>query len=127
MRSLAARRRDSSRQRSSRGLSPNSSRVQLSVAVAIREGHGQKARGLDRVLSSSIRLRSSTKLRNAKAGKVDSSHAKVGREAASSVKNAKFSAELSGDVKGRVARGPPFHLCILAQIKSRTAAAAENH
>jgi len=87
VRSLAARRRGSSRRPSRRGLSPNSSRETPIAAVETREARGQKAHALRLALSNS------TKLRNAKGGRVADrvvSNAKV----VSSVKNAKFSARL---------------------------------
>ena len=65
--SLAGRRLGSSRRRSRRGLSPSSSRETPIAAAETREGRGQKVHALRRVLSNS------TKLRNAKAGRVVSS------------------------------------------------------
>ena len=124
MRSLAAlkrgssqlRRCGSSRRHSKRDLSRNrnSSRALSSAAAEAPEGRAQKAHAvLPRVLSNS------TKLRNARADRLVSTV-----KAASSVKNAKFSARLF-DVPGRVARGPPFVYGSPVGVKSRTAAAAE--
>jgi hypothetical protein len=101
--SLAVQRRGSSRPRrlgSSRlrrnALSPNrNSSPATSIAVAeTQEGRGQKAHALCRALSNS------SKLRNAKAGRV-LTNAKVGV-----VRNAKsgdFSAKFFGRITGRVA------------------------
>jgi hypothetical protein len=82
MLSRAVQRCGSSSLHNRRGLSPNSSRETPIAAAETREGRGQKAHALGRVLSNS------SKLRNVKAGKVAGrvvSNAKV----VSSVKNAK--------------------------------------
>jgi len=97
------RRRGSSRRHSRRGRSPNSSRVTSIAAAETPEGRGQKAHALGRALSNS------SKLRNAKAGRVVR-NAKVARVVrnAKSVRSALGSLDMSQE--GWPA-GHPF-LCV---------------